>query len=58
VSADYDLLNDFCLVSWPTHMVFDGEGVLRQIFTGGDENQQTEAYDKIRPTIEKYLSGN
>jgi peroxiredoxin len=59
VSSDYDLTEDYCLISgWPTNMVLDKDGVLRQIFSGGrtDEKAKTEAYDKIQPTIEKYLS--
>ncbi|MFN8312164.1 MAG: TlpA disulfide reductase family protein [Cyclobacteriaceae bacterium] len=59
VSSDYDLTKDYCLFGgWPTNMVLDKNGILRQIFTGGrtDEKAKTEAYNKIRPTIEKYLS--
>ena len=58
VSSDYDLTKDYCLISgWPTNMVLDKDGVLRQIFSGGrtDEKAKTEVYDKIQPTIEKYL---
>jgi peroxiredoxin len=59
VSSVYDLTKDYCLIGgWPTNMVLDKNGVLRQIFSGGrtDEKAKTEAYDKIQPTIEKYLS--
>lgn len=58
VSSDYDLTKDYCLIGgWPTNMVLDKNGILRQIFSGGriDEKAKTEAYDKIQPTIEKYL---
>lgn len=59
VSSDYDLSTDYCIIAgWPTNMVLDKNGVVRQIFSGGqlDERAKTEAYDKMKPTIEKYLS--
>jgi len=58
VSSDYDLSTDYCIVAgWPTNMVLDKNGVVRQIFCGGqlDERAKTEAYDKMKPTIEKHL---
>lgn len=61
VSSDYDLSTYYCIVAgWPTNMVLDKNGVVRQIFSGGqlDESAKTEAYDKMKPTIEKYLSVN
>ena len=48
----------FCLFGgYPTNMVFDRKGILRQIFHGGpkDESAKTKAYNMIKPTIEKYL---
>jgi peroxiredoxin len=59
VSSDYDLTKAYCLIGgWPTNMVVDKNGVLRQIFSGGrtDEKAKAEAYDKMQPIIEKYLS--
>lgn len=59
LSVDYDLSMDYCIVAgWPTNIVLDKNGVVRQIFSGGrlDERAKTEAYDKMKPTIEKYLS--
>ena len=59
VAIDQQLIEKYCIVAgWPTNMVLDKEGVLRQIFSGGptDERAQTEAYDKMKPTIEEYLN--
>ncbi|MBX2917058.1 MAG: TlpA family protein disulfide reductase [Cyclobacteriaceae bacterium] len=59
VSSDHDLSMDYCIVAgWPTNMVLDKNGIVRQIFSGGqlDERAKTEAYDKMKPTIEKYIS--
>jgi peroxiredoxin len=59
VSSDYDLSTDFCVIAgWPTNMVLDKNGVVRQIFSGGyvDERAKTAAYDEMKPTIDKYLS--
>ncbi|MBX2899391.1 MAG: TlpA family protein disulfide reductase [Cyclobacteriaceae bacterium] len=59
VSSDYDLSNDYCIIAgWPTNMVLDKNGTVRQIFSGGlmDERAKTHAYDKMKPTIEQYLS--
>ncbi len=58
VSSDYDLAMDYCIIAgWPTNMVLDKSGVVRQIFSGGqiDERANTQAYDKMKPTIDKYL---
>lgn len=58
VSSDFDLTKDYCLIGgWPTNMVLDKNGIVRQIFTGGrtDEKAKTEAYDLMQPTIERYL---
>lgn len=59
VSSDHELSMDYCIVAgWPTNMVLDKNGIVRQIFSGGqlDERAKTEAYDKMKPTIEKYIS--
>lgn len=59
VSSDYDLTKDYCLIGgWPTNMVLDKNGIVRQIYCGGrtDERAEIEAYDKMQPTIEKYLN--
>jgi peroxiredoxin len=60
VSADFELSKDFCVMlgGWPTNMVFDKDGVLRQIFSGGhvDEKANVYAYDKMKPIIDQYLS--
>jgi len=59
VSSDYDLSTYYCIVAgWPTNMVLDKNGVVRQVFSGGqiDESAKTEAYDKMKPTIDKYIS--
>ncbi len=58
VSSDYDLAVNYCIIAgWPTNMVLDKNGVVRQIFSGGqiDERANTQAYDKMKPTIDKYL---
>jgi peroxiredoxin len=57
VSSTYDMKDKFCIRTYPTNMVFDRSGVLRQIFCGGpiDERAKVEAYTKIKPTIDKYL---
>ena len=59
VSADYELSKEYCILAgWPTNMVLDRQGVVRQIFSGGStsiEKARTEAYEKMRPTIDKYL---
>ncbi len=58
VSADQVLIENYCVIGgWPTNMVLDKKGILRQIFSGGptDERATTEAYEKMRPTIDKYL---
>lgn len=58
VSSDYNLTNDFCIIGgWPTNMVLDKNGILRQIFSGGhvDEKANAYAYDKMKPIIDEYL---
>ena len=58
VAIAQELIEKYCIVAgWPTNMVLDKDGVLRQVFSGGsvDERAETEAYDKMRPTIEEYL---
>ncbi|HYC83737.1 MAG TPA: TlpA disulfide reductase family protein [Chryseosolibacter sp.] len=53
-------LNDrFCLINgWPMNMVIDQAGIVQQIFTGGyvDHRAENEAYDLMKPTIEKLLA--
>lgn len=59
VSSDYDLAYSYCVIAgWPTNMVLDKSGIVRQVFSGGqmDERAKTEAYNKMQPTIEKYLN--
>jgi peroxiredoxin len=59
VSSDYDLVDEFCIIGgWPTNMVLDKNGILRQIFSGGhvDEKANVYAYDKMKPIIDQYLS--
>lgn len=59
VSSDYDLAYSFCVIAgWPTNMVLDKKGIVRQLFSGGqiDERAKTGAYNKMQPTIEKYLN--
>jgi peroxiredoxin len=58
VSSDYNLTNNFCVIGgWPTNMVLDKDGILRQIFSGGqvDEKANAFAYDKMKPIIDQYL---
>lgn len=60
VSADFELSKDFCVIlgGWPTNMVLDKNGILRQIFSSGhvDEKANAYAYDKMKPIIDQYLS--
>jgi len=51
----------FCILGgWPTNMVIDKTGTLRQIFSGGrtDEEAKIEAYNEMKPMIEKCLNNN
>jgi peroxiredoxin len=58
VSGDYKLDRDYCILAgYPTNLVIDKNGIVRQIFSGGaiDSKADTEAYNKMKPTIDKYL---
>lgn len=58
VSNEYDLINDYCIIGgWPTNMVLDKSGILRQLFNDGavGERAKTYAYEKMKPTIDQYL---
>jgi len=59
VIADYpDQERLFCLIGgWPENMVVDQNGIVRFIRTGGftDERAKTQAYDYLKPIIDKYL---
>ncbi len=58
VSSAYDLSEEFSVCGWPTNLVLDKNGIVRQIFAGGrtDEKAQTEAYEKMRPVILEWLA--
>lgn len=59
VSSEYDISMRYCVIAgWPTNMVLDKNGIVRQIFSGGmmDETAKTHAYDKMKPVIDKHLS--
>jgi len=61
VSSKYDMTKIFCIIGgYPTNMVFDKKGILQQIFSGGkiDERAKIEAYNKMKPTIDKCLNSN
>ena len=51
------LAKKFCILAgWPTNMVLDKNGYVRQIFSGGkaDKNKR-EIFDRLDPIITKYL---
>jgi peroxiredoxin len=59
VASTQEFADKYCIIGgWPTNMVLDKKGILRQVFSGGytDERAATAAYDKMKPTIDKYLS--
>jgi peroxiredoxin len=58
VASDQAFAEYYCLLSgWPTNMVIDKYGTVRQLFAGGfvDERAKTHAYNEMKPVIDKYL---
>ncbi|HBS84914.1 MAG: hypothetical protein A2W91_06745 [Bacteroidetes bacterium GWF2_38_335] len=59
ISSGKDFLAEkFCIIfGYPTNMVFDKEGKLRQIFCGGstDKKDKNAAFEKLKPVIDEWL---
>jgi peroxiredoxin len=59
VSSTYNVADYYCLLGgWPTNMVIDKAGIVRQIFFGGytDDRAKTHAYTEMKPVIDESLS--
>lgn len=55
--ADF-MTEKYCvLAGWPMNVVIDRQGIVKQLFAGGytDERAATQAYEKMKPVIEKSL---